>query len=80
MAKAWCVTKPNGLALISFPSGPKDSISFNINKTYGPLMTSHVFANWQLVYTNLDYSMYLDECPFCYEAFYVLKRVVNEEI
>ena len=50
MAKAWCVTRPGGRLLIAVPSG-YDSVYFNTHKLYGPIQFSHLFANWNVVYT-----------------------------
>ena len=57
MAKAWCVSKPGAKALIGIPFG-KDRITFNLHKIYGPVMLSHVFANWKLLHTHAHESMY----------------------
>jgi len=50
MAKAWCLTKPGGRALVGFPCG-MDLINFNANKLYGPVMLPHLFANWNQIYS-----------------------------
>ena len=75
MAKAWCVTKHNAKALIGFPAGPNDKIVFNSHKIYGPVMLPHVFANWELEHTNLEWNKYSDECDYCYEPLFVLNKV-----
>ena len=48
MAKAWCLTKYGGKALIGVPSG-LDSIVFNGNRNYGRRMYPHLFANWKIL-------------------------------
>ena len=48
MAKAWCLTKSGGKALIGVPSG-LDSIIFNGNRNYGRIMYPHLFANWKIL-------------------------------
>ena len=75
MAKAWCVTKSGGKALIGFPSGPFDSIEFNANRLYGPIMTPHIFANWNVEHTNLDLTQFDESCTYCYEPLYILSKV-----
>ena len=75
MAKAWCLSKPSGKAVIGIPAGPKDKIVFNSHKVYGPIMLSHLFANWKLEYTNLDLKFYNDKCDYCYEPLFVLNKV-----
>ena len=52
MAKAWCITKENGRALIGVPSifsqeREAGFIGFNIGRVYGLLQLSHLFANWK---------------------------------
>ena len=78
MAKAWCVSKPGAKALIGFPSGPKDRVVFNSHKVYGPVLLSHVFANWKLLHTNVDWSKFSEECDWCYEALFLLSRDCDE--
>merc|ERR1711997_933070 len=46
MARAWCVLKPGTKALIGVPTHATDKIAFNSHKIYGPVMYSHLFANW----------------------------------
>lgn len=75
MARAWCVLKEGGQALIGMPLGPgKDAIYFNSHKTYGPLMLSHLFANFKQIYSEVDYSKYSPDCPFCYQDLFVLEK------
>jgi Caenorhabditis protein of unknown function, DUF268. len=60
MARAWCLVKDLGFALVGVPTGP-DHIIFNVHQVYGPLMYSHLFANWQQVYTNTDMNLLTSE-------------------
>jgi hypothetical protein len=48
MARSLCVLKPGSPALVGVPTGP-DTISFNGARIYGPLLYSHLFANWKQV-------------------------------
>jgi hypothetical protein len=74
MARAWCLTKPGGRALIGVPSGP-DLIYFNTHRVYGPVMFSHLFANWNQVYTENDFSNFNKTgCNYCYEPLHVLEK------
>lgn len=47
IARAWCVTKPRGELLIGVPTDNVDRIEFNAHRVYGPLMYSHLVANWK---------------------------------
>ncbi|TRY68928.1 hypothetical protein TCAL_15162, partial [Tigriopus californicus] len=58
--QGWCLVKDLGFALVGVPTGP-DHIIFNVHRVYGPLMYSHLFANWQQVYTNTDMSLFTSE-------------------
>ncbi|TRY80487.1 hypothetical protein TCAL_15510, partial [Tigriopus californicus] len=60
MARAWCLVKDLGFAVVGVPTGP-DHITFNLHRVYGPLMYSHLFANWQQVYTDTDINLYVSE-------------------
>ena len=76
MAKAWCLSKPTGKAVIGIPVAPKDKIVFNSHKIYGPIMQSHLFANWKLEYTNSNLSLYNDNCDYCYQPIFVLSKSI----
>jgi len=52
MARAWCVLKPGSRAIVGVPAGD-DTICFNAHRFYGPLMFSHLFSNWNLIYTQI---------------------------
>ena len=45
IARTWCVTRPGGELLLAVPVGP-DLIEYNAHRKYGPLMFSHLTANW----------------------------------
>jgi len=49
IARAWCVTKPRGELLIGVMTdmGNVDRIEFNAHRVYGPIMFSHLLANWK---------------------------------
>ena len=75
MARAWCVLKPGGKALIGFPMGPgKDQILFNGNKNYGPVMLPHIFANWKQIHSELDYKKFYPPCPWCYQELFLVEK------
>ncbi len=50
MAKAYCLTHPGGKLLIGVPSG-YDAVFFNMHRLYGPIQCSHLYTNWNAVYT-----------------------------
>ena len=75
MARAWCVLKPGGRALIGIPIGPGvDRIYFNSHKLYGPLMLSHLFSNWKQIHSDLNYDTYDDECIPCYQEIFIVEK------
>ena len=75
MAKAWCVLKPGGQALVGFPIGPgKDIIYFNTHKLYGPVMLPHLFANFKQVYSEFDYKNFNERCAWCYQDLFVVEK------
>ena len=49
IARAWCATKPGGYLVIGVPVGA-DAIAYNAHRVYGPLMYSHLVANWEQVW------------------------------
>ena len=77
MAKAWCLRKPAGKAVIGIPVGPSNKIVFNSHKIYGPKMQSHLIANWKLENRNLDLNLYNDKCDYCYQPIFVLSKAYN---
>ena len=75
MARSWCMVKPGGKAVVGVPSGP-DLIIFNSHKLYGPIMYSHLFANWKQVWTDNDFNKYNEnDCNWCYQPLHVVERV-----
>jgi hypothetical protein len=50
MARSWCVSKPDAALVIGVMCQLKDVISFNAHRNYGPLMYSHLLANWNQVW------------------------------
>jgi hypothetical protein len=50
MARAHCLTKPGGRALVGVPTAPGDAVVWNGAKLYGNLMLAHLFANWKQVF------------------------------
>eukprot|EP00095_Tigriopus_kingsejongensis_P005113 maker-scaffold161_size295871-snap-gene-1.34 protein:Tk05113 transcript:maker-scaffold161_size295871-snap-gene-1.34-mRNA-1 annotation:"hypothetical protein GUITHDRAFT_82324" len=73
MARTWCVTKEGGRALIGVPTGP-DQVLFNAAKVYGPLQYSHLFANWKQIQSEVDDSMYRDQCKYCYQPIHIIEK------
>ena len=53
MARAWCVMKPTGRALVGLPTG-KDEICFNAHRKYGPFLYSQLFVNWKIIHSEID--------------------------
>ena len=77
MARAWCILKPGGRALIGVPSGPTDRVTFNKHKLYGPVMLPHLFANFKQIYSTLDYNYqdeYSERWPTSYQPLYVVEK------
>ncbi len=74
MARNYCLLKPGGQALIGVPSGPKDVLFFNAHRVYGPIMLSHLFANWKQVYNEVDRKKARTGCVWCYQPLYVLEK------
>jgi hypothetical protein len=58
LARAWCVSKPDAALVIAVPGieleRPDDSINFNGHRVYGPIMYSHLFANWKQLWRAED--------------------------
>ena len=83
MAKAYCLTRPGGKLLIGVPSG-YDAVYFNMHRLYGPIQYSHLFTNWNVVYT--EAKMFKDgirtkekDLPctpgiFCYQPIHILEK------
>ena len=77
MARAYCISQPDAMALIGIPVGSKDNIVFNSHKIYGPIMLTNMFANWKLEYTNTDLDKYNGTCDayFCYQPLFLLRKL-----
>ena len=66
MARGWCLLRPGGRALIGVPTMREDAILFNACRIYGPVQYPHLFANWEQVYSNLDYSVADEVKKYCH--------------
>ena len=82
MAKTWCLMKPKIRALVGVPSG-LNVIVFNANRNYGPIMISHLFANWNVIYSQYleinDKSIVKDVCKenylfYCFQPLTILEK------
>lgn len=73
MARVWCALKDGGMALIGVPTGP-DALYFNSFKLYGPLMYSHLFANFEQIFSLANISNFGHRCPFCYQPLHILRK------
>lgn len=56
MARVWCLMRSGGRAIIGVPTA-SDKICFNGNKYYGKILYNNVFANWKLLYSEIDLKM-----------------------
>ena len=75
MARAWCLIKAGGKALVGLPSGP-DMMGFNSHRIYGRSMYAQLFANWEVEFTNVDFSRNDGvNCYSCFQFVHALKRV-----
>ena len=50
---AWCLLKPGARALFGAPGG-FDSIAFNAGRSYGQIMSPHLFANWNQIFSTYE--------------------------
>ena len=73
MARAWCVIPPGSKALVGVPSGP-DRIHYNSARLYGPLLYSHLFANWKVLASDVDMEKFSDNCYHCYQPITIIER------
>ena len=76
MARAWCLMKPGGMALVGFPSGP-DRLEFNAHRIYGPVQLPHFFANWDQVYTDANLTQPA-KCTYCNQPLFVVRKQGKE--
>ena len=83
MAKAWCLTKPKGQALVGVPSG-MDLVLFNSNRNYGRIMNSHLFASWNVIYSDFmeinddsiveDFCRNQEDLRHCFEPLTIIEK------
>ena len=64
MARAWCLTKKGGRALIGLPTAKSDHVLFNKGRIYSEIQLPHLFANWNQVYTSDKYLMHRNSTEF----------------
>lgn len=74
MSRAWCAMRPGAKALVGVPTGP-DTLSYNSHRIYGPLLYSHLFANWKQVYTETDYEEFRENCNHCYQPLHIVEKM-----
>ena len=82
MARAWCVMRPGGRAIVGIPVTSDDTVCFNAHRMYGRVMLSHLFANWRQV-MNSSFDPFLAETSGgCFTGFYqpaiVVEKMENE--
>ena len=44
--------KDGAFAMIGVPTGDVDLIEFNAHRIYGPVMYSHLLANWEQIHSS----------------------------
>lgn len=79
MARAWCLTREGGRALIGVPSG-FDYVDFNSHRLYGKFMLSHLFANWNQIHTDavflpLGFDTPMEDRPVKLDEFYAYQPI-----
>ena len=75
MARAWCVLAPGARALVGVPGSGKDLICMNAHRMYGPVMYSHLFANWDQVWSDVkDLSQLQTDCYSWAQPIHVLEK------
>lgn len=72
MARAWCLMKPGGVALVGLPAGP-DKLEFNVHRIYGTIQLPHFFANWKQVYTEAKLKQH-HGCSYCHQPLFVVRK------
>jgi hypothetical protein len=51
-------------------------MGFNSHKIYGPLGYAHLFANWEVEFTDTDFSKNdVEKCFWCYQSLHALRRI-----
>ena len=82
MARAWCLAKEGAMALVGVPVA-QDEVVYNEGRLYGPLQLAHLFANWEVVHTEVDTKVFGRKCDACfsYQPWHVLRKAgkKNEE-
>lgn len=78
MARAWCVLVPGARALVGVPGAGKDLICMNAHRMYGPVMYSHLFANWDQVWSEIKkVSEMSTDCFASQQPIHVLQKNVE---
>ena len=57
VAQAWCATAKDAKLAVGVPtmvSRKADINAFNAHRIYGPVMLSHLFANWDQVWSKVQ--------------------------
>ena len=74
MARAWCLVKPGGKAIVGMPVG-LDEVQFNAHRIYGPIQLPHFFANWEQVYTATDMETHWkNDSRYSYQPLFVVRK------
>ena len=64
--------------MLGFPTTPDDYVVFNAARYYGPVQLSHLFANWNQVYTTDRFRLgdddYISQRDLNYQPVYVLEK------
>lgn len=77
MAKAWCLLKPGGRAIVGIPMGP-DVIEYNAHRLYGPKALAQLFANFKQIYTATNFTLFhYSGCSWCYQTLHVLEKDIS---
>ena len=79
MARAWCLLKPGGRAIVGVPSG-KDTICHNGHKFYGHVMYSHLFTNWDQIHSDIRDFGVLEKEPVCTQFHFQPLHVLEKPI
>jgi len=74
MARSWCLAKRGGFAVVGMPVG-EGIIGFNSHRVYGPHALAQLFANWEQIYSEVDFKKYnRGGCYFCYQPAFTLRK------
>jgi len=74
MARAHCLIKPKGRALIGVPIAQTDVIVWNAAKLYNNVMLPHLFANWKQIYSEVDYGLWKKTQRYSHQPLFVLEK------